>query len=62
MKYKNNEPFVKVINPLQVKLYTKHGVKPTDIYYNKYTDKVVFVYKISETKDLYKLWNKRLLK
>ena len=43
MKYKNNEPFVKVINPLQVKLYTKHGVKPTDIYYNKYTDKVVFV-------------------
>lgn len=61
MKYRNNEPFVKVTNQLQVKLYTKNGIKPIDMYYNPSNDRVIFIYKISETKELYNLWCKRKL-
>jgi hypothetical protein len=59
---KFNEPFVKVINPLQFKLYMKHGVKPIDMYYNPSSDRVIFIYKNSDTQELYKLWNERRLK
>ena len=57
-----DEPFVKVINPLQFKLYMKYGVKPIDFYYNPSSDRVIFVFKISDTKELYRLWNERKLK
>lgn len=62
MRYKNKESFVKIMNPLQVKLYIKHGIKPIDMYYNPSTDRVIFIYKTSETKDLYELWKNRELK
>jgi hypothetical protein len=60
MKY--SEPFVKVINPLQFKLYMKHGVKPIDMYYNPSNDRVIFIYTVAETQDLFKLWCDRKLK
>lgn len=60
MKY--NEPFVKVINPLQFKLYMKHGVKPIDMYYNPSNDRVIFIFTVRETEELYKLWCNRELK
>jgi hypothetical protein len=56
------EPFVKVIDPLQFKLYMKHGKKPIDFYYNPSSDRVIFIFKISDTQELYKLWNERKLK
>lgn len=60
MNYK--ESYVKIINPTQMKIYVKNGVKPIDIYYNKYEDKIIYVFTKRETKRLYDLWNKRLLK
>lgn len=57
-----SESCVKVIDPLQFKLYMKHGVKPIDYYYNPSTDRVVYVFTIKETQELYKLWCNRELK
>lgn len=56
------EPYVKVINPLQFKLYMKHNIKPIDYYYNPSSDRVIFVFTIRETQELYKLWCNRELK
>ena len=60
MRY--NEPFVKVIDPLQFKLYMKNNVKPIDFYYNPSTDRVIFIFTVRETKELYQLWCDRKLK
>lgn len=57
-----NEPFVRVINPLQLKLYVKHGVKPIDLFYSEELDKITYVFTVRETQELYKLWCDRELK
>lgn len=53
---KNERPVVKIINPLQVFKYMKHGVSPVNLYPDIKTEKVVFVFYKDETRELYKLW------
>lgn len=53
---------IKIVNPLQVKLYIKNEVKPIDLYYNPNTDKIVYIFKKEDTVELYKKWCKRELK
>lgn len=57
-----NEPFVRVIDPLQLKLYMKHGIKPIDFYYNPSTDRIIYIFTVRESQGLYELWCNRELK
>ena len=42
-----------IVNIRQASMYIKNGVKPVDVYY---TDKLVFVFKKSDTEDVFKQW------
>lgn len=59
---KYNEPFVKVLNPLQFSMYMKHNIKPIDMYYSHSDNRVVFIFTVRESKELYQLWCNRELK
>ena len=49
---------VYISNMRQAQLYMRNGAKLLDILYdNTQNDALVFVFKRSETKDLYKKWN-----
>lgn len=52
---------VRIINPLQASKYMKHGVKPTDVQFDTKTEKIVFLFKKSETNHLYTKWLNREL-
>lgn len=55
----NKEEVVRILNPLQVSKYMLQGVNPIGIFVDEITEKIVFVFKKSETRDLYSKWLNR---
>ena len=64
-KYSLND-CIRVINPLQAKLYIKNGAYPVDMYVTKdlYSDNeiLVMLFRKSETRELYVKWKNYELK
>lgn len=56
-----NKETVRILNPLQVYKYVKHGVKPIDIVADENTEKVMFIFTKEETRHLYTKWLNREL-
>lgn len=55
----NKEEVVRILNPLQVSKYMLQGVNPIGIFVDEITEKIVFVFKKSETRELYSKWLNR---
>ena len=59
-KYYDEKDSVRLVNPKQCAFYWSHGVKPISIYPSKDLktgeDILVFIFKMSETQELYKEW------
>ena len=55
----NKEEVVRILNPLQVSKYMLQGVNPLGIFVDEITEKIVFVFKKSETRELYSKWLNR---
>ena len=57
---------VKILNPFQAALYWCNGVEPVEIYpsrdYETGKPLIVYVFKKSETKEVFDLWCKKELK
>lgn len=61
-KYTPGSDTVYITNMRQAQLYMRHGAQLIDILYdNTKNDALVFVFKRSETKELYEKWNKHEL-
>ena len=52
---------VNILNMKQVHQYIKHGLKPLDVYIDKTTDKMIFVFDRFKSYELYVKWCKREL-
>lgn len=50
----NDSEVVKIVNQRQFALYVKNGVKPIDIKWGY--DKVVYVFLVKDTEELFKRW------
>lgn len=61
-QYHPGNDTVYITNMIQAKLYMRNGATLLDILYdNTKYDALVFVFSKSETRELYKKWNKREL-
>ena len=52
---------VNILNMKQVHQYIKYGLKPLDVYIDKTTDKMIFVFDRFKSYDLYVKWCNREL-
>lgn len=56
----DTEECVPIVNKTQHDLYVKNNVYPIDMYYS--IDRIVYIYRKKDTKELYAKWQKRELK
>lgn len=48
--------YVRIRNQFQAKAYLSDGVKPVDVYYDEKIDKIIFVFKKEDTKEVWEKW------
>lgn len=50
---------IKIRNPLQVTAYMSDGVKPIDMYYDRRTKRLVYVFCKEDTKEVWEKWKRK---
>lgn len=47
---------IKIVNPKQCAFYINGGYKPLDLYVDKATGRLIYLYDANETKELWQEW------